>query len=156
MKNKIAIILSTILFFASLFCLTGENSKKKKRISVSQIGSEIEIIGKLGIPIGQEVIITGKKEANGPIQNCFWVKEINGKKLNGVMGIKINGIANWQDGTTAKLQGHEIGTLAFLHLRHTNYGLNDSRWKGPHQTVFLQFSVTKIISPKNLKLERDL
>jgi hypothetical protein len=36
----------------------------------------------------------------------------------------------------------------------TNFGPNDSRWKGPYQQLFLRFEVEKIVSPANLALKK--
>lgn len=131
---------------------TSKVKENLKLIPVAEIGSKALFLGQLGVPIGQAVTVSGEKKANGPLAGSFWVDTINGKKLSGVRGIQVEGIANWPDGTRATLRGHEIGTIRFLSLRDTNLTPGNTRFK-PHQTIFLSFRIKTILNPKNLKLK---
>jgi hypothetical protein len=131
---------------------TSKVKENLKLVPVAEIGSKVLILGQLGVPIGETVTVSGVKKANGPLADYFWVDTVNGKKLSGVRGIQVEGIANWPDGTRATLRGHEVGTIRFLSLRDGNTDPRNKRFK-PHQTIFLSFRVKTIVNPKNLKLK---
>lgn len=146
MKTALATIIALATFHSIGF------AEEKEAVEASDIGDRLEIIGDLGVPVGTTVTITGRKQRNGPLANLFWVETIDGKKTK--IGIQIDGISHWPDGTKATLSGAEVGTLKFLTLEMTNFRPNDPRWKGPHQQLFLGFEVNEIVSPANLTLKK--
>ena len=146
MKPFLFTIAASILFHPIV------SADDTRAMAAGDVGKKVEIIGDLGVPVGKKVTITGRKERNGPLANWFWVATVDGKKKE--IGIQIDGISHWPDGTEATLSGAEVGTLKFLTLKMTNYGPNDSRWKGPHQKLFLRFQVNKIVAPANLVLKK--
>ena len=155
-----ALIIESILAVASLFVASllsadsAQDSNDTQRLSFTKIGSSILIDGDLGHPVGEEMKIQGVKNANGPLSNWFWVESIDGKPLDSKLGILVNGISIWKDGTRATLIGHETGILKFRSLNETNYGEDDPRWKGPYQVIDLTFEVDRIIEPLGLRLDK--
>ena len=150
MKKSI-LITTSLVIIVSLFCMAGKNKKEEKqKIAVTEICSKFEVIGRLGVPVGMGVKIKGYKKGKGPLQNYFLVEEINGVKIDRVIGVEINGIEKWKDNTQATLLGEEVGTIAYLHPYQTNIAPVDIFT--PYQTIFLKFKVYQIISPKGLKL----
>lgn len=145
-----------MLFFliAATFLFAQERPaaiQPKQRIAVGDIGQTVEILGDLNIPVGRTVTIKGKKEGNSKRANLFWVEEVDLKKFR--VGILVNGIGHWPDGTSAILVGHERGVLRFLDLDDTSFPrFGPFPWRGPYQHVFLEFVVTKVIEPHSLDI----
>lgn len=132
-----------------------QDSRDNERHSYTEIGSTILIEGNLGCPVGTEIKIQGVKNANGPLSNWFWIESIDGKQLDSKLGILVNGISKWKDGTKVTLIGHETGILKFRTLNETNYGKDDPRWKGPYQVIDLTFVVERIVEPSWLRLDKE-
>ena len=76
MKSKF-LILTFVLASAGLI-----SAEESRSVQASEVGTKIEIIGDLGIPVGKTATITGRKENNGPGVNTFLVTTVNGQKKN--------------------------------------------------------------------------
>ncbi len=122
------------------------------RFPANEIGKKLLIIGDLGVPLGEEVTISGEKRKNGPLDEWFWVEQLNGKRLAFRLGIQVNGISEWPDGTKASLVGFERGVVEYLHDYQTN--IAPEAPYTAHQTAFLGFVPSKIVSPKGLELKK--
>ena len=147
MKSKF-LILTFTLALAGLI-----SAGERRSVQASEVGTKIEIIGDLGIPVGKIATITGRKENNGPGVNTFLVATVNGQKKN--TSIQVIGIDDWPEGTRAELTGMEVGTILYLTEAYANYARNDPRWKGPRQVFSLEFKVKSIIAPSNLRLKNE-
>ena len=152
------VVRSSLFLALSGFVLWSETTSKSiavdvvpaAKVKASEIGNGIIILGDLGHPIGEDLTIHGTKTTNGPGIE-FRVDKVNNQILDRSMGITIDGIDQWPDGTEATMRGYEVGTIRYLHLEDTNFGSNDPRYK-LHQTIFLSFRPTKILEPKGLKI----
>ena len=127
-------------------------AKELRAVPESDVGTKIEIIGHLGIPVGKSVTITGRKQRNGPGDNTFRVTSIDGIKKEA--SIDVIGIEDWADGTEAKLIGAEVGNILYVTGPYANYGPDDPRCKVPRQLISLRFKVESVVSPPNLSLKK--
>jgi hypothetical protein len=123
-------------------------------MTATTIGRDVVILGELGLPVGKETTISGRKRSIGKGEDTFDVETIDGKPAT-VRSIGVEGIDNWPDGTKATLRGNEVGLLRYLQLRETGFGRNDPRWKGPHQELFVSFHVSEVVAPAGLKVEQE-
>lgn len=146
MKASLTMIMCAALVSCSSLTHT------KKAVAAHDVGDKFEIIGDLGLPVGTPVTITGIKRSNGPYDCWFAISTIDGKKAN--QGILIEEISHWPNGTEATLRGKEIGSLYYSNQAGGNYGPNDSRWKGPQQSLTLTFKIESIVTPKKLSLQK--
>lgn len=137
----------------ALFIIGCQPTLRHSTVDSSQIGDDVTILGKLGLPVGQQTTITGIKKSVGPIRDMFTIETIDGTPSPAGLRIRVHGIANWPDETRATLRGSETGVLDFLYLHQTNYsGPDDDRWTGPHQHLFLHFDVSEVVSPTDMKI----
>jgi hypothetical protein len=140
----------TIISAASLL-IAAPAEKQVAAIPLNDIGESTVILGELRRPIGEEVTIHGYKFTNGPLDDCFFVQTLNGKKFEPGTTVQIPSIRDWPEKTEATIRGYEEGTIRFLDLKDSNFGPRDERFH-PHQAIFLRFHVVKLIAPQNLKL----
>jgi hypothetical protein len=120
------------------------------QLQAGEIGNRTIILGYLGHPIGEELTIHGKKLTHLPLIE-FRVDTVNDKKLERTMGITIDGIDQWPDGTEATMRGYEVGEIRYQHMEDGNYGPDDPRFRS-RQMIFLSFRPTKLLEPNGLKI----
>jgi hypothetical protein len=145
-------VTSSIALVALIALVAGAVEKKPERVSASDVGSKIVIVGRLGVPLGHEVVIHGEKITNGPLRDCFFVDAVDGKKLERKTTVQIRGIENWPDKQQASIRGYEAGVVRYSQARELNLSPNNPRFK-QHQTVYLSFYVVKIVEPDGLTLD---
>jgi hypothetical protein len=144
--------LINIALLGSVCLLIGAAARKElTRVSHSEIGKNIVLVGDLGRPIGEEVTIQGYKIGGNIYGDCFHVDSLNGVPFNGPFWIRVKGVREWPDKTKATLRGHEVGTVEFTHSEDGNLAPSVPGPE-PHQVVYLRFEVLDILKPKNLKL----
>jgi hypothetical protein len=124
-------------------------------VPAAEIGKRLIIFGELGLPVGKDTEITGRKRSVGPNRDMFVVETIDGKPAPDGLRIQVNGIKKWPEETKATLQGCEVGTLRFVTEHEGNPARNDKRWKGPYQQLFLSFHVSVVVAPDGLKIESE-
>jgi hypothetical protein len=135
----------------AMLLLGADHAKGPSTIRARSIGDRILILGELGLPVGQETTITGRKVFNGKGEDTFDVETIDGKAAS--LLISVYGIDKWPNKTKATLRGNEIGELRYIHLNETGFADNDPRWKGPRQQLFLSFHVSEVVAPAGLKIK---
>jgi lipopolysaccharide export LptBFGC system permease protein LptF len=131
-----------------------EAKKKVVTIEASDVGEGTIIRGDLGLPIGEEVTIHGKKLANPLSAHTFLVDTVNYQKREQSRTVNVVGIQKWPAGTEATIRGYEEGMIRFLHAEDTNIAEGDATFK-PHQFLGLSFRPIEVSKPKGLELAPD-
>jgi hypothetical protein len=120
-----ALARTTIITLAlSLISCSDQNpvEKEKKEAAVkaapaagnipfSQIGSKYRITGKLQVPIGKTVSITGKKIKSETLANGFLVEAIDGKALAKPITLLMAEVASWPENEKGTLEGYESASI---------------------------------------------
>jgi hypothetical protein len=144
--NRVAIVGC----FAILSLMGGKPTTQPIVILSDRIGNGVSILGKLGLPVGQETTIKGRKHRDAPGSNWFLVETIDGKPAPANLHVWVRGTGKWPDGTKATLRGGEIGTLHYSTI--ANYAPDDPRWKEPSQELHLEFDANEVVEPRGRRL----
>jgi hypothetical protein len=154
MLTKRSGAVAALLLFCLVAWVAAKSPMRPKAIDVHAIGEEAIIHSDLDEPIGVELVISGRKTVNGPLQNMFFVETVNGRAARRKVMISVNRINDWPDGTTATLRGYEEGTLRYLHARETNVSPEAAEKWVPRQTLFVSFQVEEVVEPRDLKVDK--
>jgi len=133
--------------------LVSADKPKLTEVDADDVGTRISILGRLGVPIGEVVTITGEKVRAGKTEEIsFFVNAVNGQPLKERTTVRIKGIIDWPLGTKAEIRGQEKGTITFTDIRATGFGFDDTGFV-LKQTIYLSFDADKVVAPRNLTLK---
>ena len=135
-----------------LVLLAADQPAQPVRFQSHDIGVKVIILGALGLPVGEEMVIHGKTVFAGKGSNGFHVDQVNGKRLQPGRSISVDGIEDWPLGTEAEIRGYEKGSLEFTDIRKTGFAHNDPRFV-LRQDLLLWFHVVDVLKPRDLKIE---
>lgn len=146
--------ISCFLLFAFMVGFV-EAADELSAVQYSNLGDRVKIIGHFGIPIGQYIIIEGKRSKTDNLattSNTLSVEKLNGKTLKIPADIKLDDIDSLNEGVVYVLKGYETGGM--IGIPPPN---EIARRQGGQMEFGLRFQVSfkivESVTPGNLKLK---
>lgn len=103
-------------------------------VPLSDVGRKVVILGRLGVPMGTTVRITGRVELRKG--SDFTVETVNA--TNRLTAIIVEGLGTWPEGTRLTLEGHESGKISLLaYMGHSLcFGAPQLGWQAIQTTFY--------------------
>ncbi|HVT14514.1 MAG TPA: hypothetical protein VHE55_19795 [Fimbriimonadaceae bacterium] len=105
-----------LIVFAALGFAPFSRQDPPIRVSYAEVGSRVQIVGRLGEPLGSYLVLNGVRfgDSHGPTMmggGNFRVQSVNGKHLAEPVELWIDSIKKLPAGRRCKVEGYETGQM---------------------------------------------
>ena len=153
--------LSVCAAFGFLVCLLASAEDPQSKIEQPVLRIGCVPVGALGYPVGSYLTIEGAKPAGNfkLSTRALRIDTVNGKKLAKPVSLEIENVGDLPSGKRCIIKGYETLTMIGdppAYFEAAKEAGKEATAQQAGWQIYLYFKATSVVTPKELKIEKDI